>query len=234
MGEPTRYTPHPFPSRDERQDDGVPDLAVATFLAADPMSPRDWRGALSYARDQARHETDDWVNYCQKFVRSCYGIPALFSSAWTQWLGADAADKHPGGSPDDAPVGAALCYKGSGKFGHIMLAGRPFKSGTAAGWSNDLVAYGQISKVPRTAPTTQWGQGYLGYLTAVCGYDLRLKSTEPPKPRQTKPYAMIDVAIAKMQRALDTATAQSDDDDADVLRREILRLEKMYATLRRS
>lgn len=196
-------------------------------------SPRDFNEALKWAQGQAANPTADWTGYCQKFVRSCYGIPALFGSAWAQWLGADEEDRHVGGDPDDAPLGSALCYKGSGPYGHIVLAARPFKSGAGACWSNDLVKYGDIDKVHRDAAVTKWNQPYLGYLTAINHYDLRLKETKPPKPKQDKPYKAVAGAIDRLERALETAKRQKDREDAKALRQEIRRLERMYNTLRR-
>lgn len=196
-----------------------------------PLSPRTVEEALAFARAEHDNETQDWTNFCQRFVRSAYGIPALFSSAWTQWQGADPEDRHVGGSPSLAPLGSALCFKGSGPFGHIMLAARPVNDVPGA-WSNDLKRVGDIDWAPRTAPTSQWGQGYLGYLTAVNDYDLRLKEAKPPKPKHTKRYEAIAKAIDRMETALATAVGHKDIRDAKVIRAEIERLKEFYAELR--
>jgi hypothetical protein len=202
-------------------------------------SPKTYLEALEVA--QWWHEHPDapaptkngtWAGYCQAFVRTTYGIPPLFASAWAQWLGADEEDKHPGGVPSEAPLGAALLYKGSAPYGHIMLAARPFPAGTAAAWSNDLVAHGDIHKVSRTAPTSAWGQGYLGYLTAVNDYDLQLKTATPPKPKQNRRYEALAKAIDKLEQALATAKTNHDWQDARVLRDELKRLRALYAELR--
>lgn len=196
-------------------------------------SPNTYIQALEVAQREAADPSMDWSGYCQRFVRTTYGIPALFSSAWTQWLGADAEDRHVGGDPEDAPLGAALCYKGSGVYGHIVLAARPFANGVAAAWSNDLVAWGDIDKVSRTAATSSWGQAYLGYLTAVNDYDLQLKKARPPKPKQNKRYEAIDKAALRLEHALETALRQQDDRDVATIRDEIRRLRKLYTRLRR-
>lgn len=196
-------------------------------------SLRNYREALVYARGEHDHESRDWTGYCQMFVRTCYGIPAVFGSAWAQWQGADPEDRHVGGDPGDAPLGSALCYKGSSPFGHITLAATPFRDADAGMWSNDLVLYGKIDKVLRTAPTTHWGQRYLGYLTAVNDYDLRLREAKPPKPKQDKPYKTIEAAIGKMQDALTVARNQKDERDIKVFREEIARLKRLYAHRRR-
>lgn len=211
-------------------------------------SPNTLAQALQRAQAEAANPSTDWTGYCQKFVRTCWGIPPLFSSAWTQWQGADDEDRHVGGSPDDAPLGAALCFKGSGQYGHIELAARPFRDGSGAAWSNDLVRYGEIDKVLRTAAVTKWNQPYLGYLTAVNDYDLRLEQAEPPKPKHDKPYQAIDKAIANLERSMESlmrarATAKEQKDHADSqalaqeirdLRTEIKDLHVLYARLRRA
>jgi hypothetical protein len=188
--------------------------------------------ALLAAMHEHDHPSQNWKAYCQKFCRKVYEVPPLFSSAYTQWLGADPEDKHVGGHPDAAPVGALLCYKGSGKYGHIMVAANPFKSGTAGAWSNDLVRTGKIDKVSRTAPTTHWNQKYLGYLTAINHYDIA-KLKAKPKPKQ-RPYAAIYTSIEHMENALATAIRQHDVADQKVLRAEIARLKDLHTKLRRN
>lgn len=196
------------------------------------VSPNTWREALEVAKTEAAHPSQDWTGYCQRFVRTTYAIPALFSSAWTQWLGADDEDKHVGGSPASAPLGSALCYKGSGQYGHIVLAARAFSNGVPAAWSNDLVEWGRIDKVARTAPSTEWAQGYLGYLTAVNDYDLQLKTTKAPKPKHDKPYKALAKAIDYLEHARDRAKREKDWQDVAVLRDELRRMKKRYAELR--
>ena len=194
-------------------------------------APRALKERLAFARTEAQSPSKDWTGLCQQFVRMGAGAPPLFGSAWAQWLGADDEDKHVGGAPSDAPVGSAICYKGTGKYGHIVVAAVPFASGTPAAWSNDLVTYGEIDKVARTAATTHWGQAYLGYLTAINDYDLKFPV---PKPKQDKRYQSIDKAITRLDRALEIAKAQKDLTDVEVLDSEIARLKRMYDRLRRA
>ena len=68
------------------------------------LAPRSRAEALQFAREEHAEGSRDWTNWCQMFVRTCWGIPALFGSAWLQWNGADAQDRHVGGSPAEAPV----------------------------------------------------------------------------------------------------------------------------------
>lgn len=197
-------------------------------------TPNTWGEALHYAMGQAAHPSRDWTNYCQMFVRLCYGVPALYGSAYAQWLGADDANKHVGGDPNNAPVGSLLCTKGTNPAGHIYLAANPFKSGASGAWSNDLVVVGDIDKVHRDAPMTHWGHHYLGYITEVSGYDIDPKRKHPPKPKQDKRYLAVDHAITRMERALKTAQDQKDHHDIRLLKKEIKDLHELYSTLRHS
>ena len=200
-------------------------------------APRTVAEALDFAQAESRDETQDWTNYCQRFVRSCYGIPSLFGSAWAQWLGADPEDKHPGGAIEDAPVGAALCFKG-GTYGHIILAAHPGVASTSGGeagaraWSNDLVRRGDIDIVLRDDPIIHWGQEYVGWLSAVNDYDLQLAHRKPPKPKQATPYGRIGVAIDRLEGALETAVRLEDRKDAKVIRAEVRHLKEIHAALR--
>lgn len=197
-------------------------------------SPNTLPEALAFARAQRDHPTQDWKNLCQMFERMCWGIPALFGSAFAQWLGADPEDRHPGGDPLDAPVGAALCFKGSSAAGHIMGAAHPFRNGSSGAYSNDLVRTGKIDKVHRGDPVTHWGHHYLGYLTAVNDFDLQLdKPTPLPRPKQVR-YKAVEGAITKIGVALDTAKAQGDDGDVRLLSAELDDLQALYAKIRRN
>lgn len=190
------------------------------------LSPRTFDQALEFAQAEHADATMDWKGYCQRFVRMSYGIPSLFGSAWVQWLGADPEDKHPGTDPDDAPVGAALCFQG-GEYGHIMLAAR----GLGA-WSNDLLRVGEIDYVTdRNLPTSRWGQTYVGYLTAVNGYDLQLREAKPPRPKQ-KRYAAVARAIERLEDAVENAVRLGERADARKLRAELVDLRDLYDLLR--
>jgi hypothetical protein len=228
------YLPEPAPV-DHPQDDVLDALGLyhpESFGALPKVSPVDYLAALHNEREQHLNPTQDWTQFCLKLCRTVYDIPALFESAYAQWLGSDAADKHVGGDPNKAPVGAALIFKGSGAFGHIMIAARPFADGTPSAWSNDLVRAGKVDQVHRTAPTTAWGQAYLGYITAINGYDLDLTHGKPAKPKQTKHYVAIQHAIDNLKHAVDTAHADHDHADVIALHKQIDRLKHADQVLR--
>lgn len=196
------------------------------------VSPNDFRQALIFAQAQHAHPTQSWEGMCQSFVRKSYGLPGLFGTAYAQWLGVDDEDKHIGGNPDDAPIGSALCFKGSNPDGHIDLAARPFHDHDGGAWSNDLVTYGHIDKVLRSAPETHWGQKYLGYLTAVNGYDLQLKVDKPAVPKHDKRYKAIEAAIESMEHALARAQKEHDTAETSMFEKEISDLKALYSKAR--
>lgn len=196
------------------------------------VTARNFQDALEYAQAQHAHPTKNWKNWCLVFVRSSYGIPAMFGSAYAAWVGAEPEGRHPGGDPADAPLGAALCFKGSGPFGHIDLAAR--QTGANGSWSNDIVHVGKIDKVPRNAPVKAWGHHYLGYLTEVNGWDLNLHAKKPAKPKQNKKYKGLAKAIDGLEDALRGAKNTHDAQDIKTFEAELKRLKEQYSKLRRS
>jgi hypothetical protein len=196
-----------------------------------PLTARTVDEALAFARRESADRSRDWTRYCQAFVRSCWGLPAFYGSARAQWLGAAGADKHEGGSPDDAPVGAALCWASS-PSGHITLAGRRAEDGTWGSWSTDIKRRGWPDWCPRDAPRSQWGQPYLGFLTSVNGYDLKLEEKDAvPELQEPVRYLQVQKAGDRLAQALATAQRRGDSDDAEVLTRELARLRRIYARL---
>lgn len=190
--------------------------------------------ALAFMRRQAETGAE-WRGLCQMLCRSSYGLGGGFGSAWLQWLGLPSDQKvvagAPGGSMYDAPLGAPLFFKGSGPYGHVMLKKRPNSQGAAQAWSNDLVVVGKVHAVAVNAPVVQWNQKYLGWGKSLNGVLLPLGG-DKPKP-QDKPYAGIEGAINALKAARETARKQKDWKDARRLSEEIVRLRKMYNTMRR-
>jgi hypothetical protein len=214
------------------QDDVLSAFATpAAFAATQKVSPVDYVKALGNERGQHANPTQDWYEMCLALSRTVYDIPPLFSSAYASWLGCDPDSKHVGGDPNHAPVGAALIYKGSGAFGHIMIAANPNGSVSGA-WSNDLVRKGKVDYVHRTAPTFVWGEKYLGYMTEINGYELDLTHGAPPKPKQDKHYKAVEKAIERLQAARDLAKHQHDQHDRDALNKQIKALHHLYSVLR--
>lgn len=193
-------------------------------------TPVDFEAALKFYRDQARNPTQSWDGFCQMLARMSYGIPALYGSAFAQWLGADS--KHKTTDLNQAPVGSFLCTKGANPAGHIFIAARPFKNGTSGGWSNDIVRQGEVDKCARNAPHDHWSHTNLGFILEINEHELDLTHGKPPKPKQNKRYEAVKVAIGKMEKALETAQRQKDHHDVRILTREINDLKRLYRNLR--
>ncbi len=201
-------------------------------------SPRSVEQALNWFQAEkhrpfgsAPTPSGNWGGYCLMDCRISYAIPALFGSAWAAWLGADDEDKHPGSDPSKAPLGSALIFQG-GSYGHIEIGARQTPTGDSGAWSNDLMRYGMLDHVPRTLATKKWGQKYVGYLSAINHWDLRLAEDKPAVPKQDKQYKGIERAIQKMENARDKALDQKDMADVKMIREELARLRKMYRTMR--
>lgn len=195
------------------------------------QTPVDFEAALKFYRDQARNPSQSWDGFCQMLARMSYQIPALYGSAFAQWVGADS--KHRTTDLDQAPLGSFLCTKGSNPAGHIFIAARPFKSGTTGGWSNDIVRQGEVDKCARSAPHSHWGHVNLGYILEINEHELDL-THGVVKPKQNKRYKAVEVAIHKVGVALDTAKAQKDAHDVRLLTRELNDLKRLYKNLRHS
>lgn len=234
LDEPTTYLLEPADTGFQDTDDVDAPTAPRLGLLGAPqkLSPVDFNSALAYEVEQHLHPTQSWQNLCQSLCRHAYQLPALYGSAYAQWLGLDPEDRHEGGTPDDAPLGAPLFFKGASPAGHVMNKRRPFKSGATSAWSNDLVRAGGVDAVLATAPTTQWGQNYLGHGTALNGYDLQLGTRKPPAPKQDQRYKAIDHAITVLGSSLDTAKRTHDKADVQALNAEIKRLQGMYDRMR--
>lgn len=146
-----------------------------------PLTPNDVEEALAYCRAQHRHLDpppqygSTWQGDCQAFCHVAYGLlVGGNATAYLQWLDLEPGHRHRTSDTSRAPLGALLFSKGSTRFGHIMIASRPLPDGTPAAWSTDLWATGQVGKVPRSAPRTQWGHRILGWGTEINGHRLDL------------------------------------------------------------
>lgn len=125
------------------------------------------------------------VGWCQKWV-----VAEIFGTgAVGDWDGDGAADAEDGWKkavrngkvvtaaqiPDINKIPAGLaCYwtGGRGDYGHAAVT-----AGNGFIYSTDLPTSGKVGKVPLTAPRTQWGLTFLGYvLVEGNGYTL----TDPP------------------------------------------------------
>lgn len=208
-------------------------------------TPRDYEEALLYLRQQAHHLSPPpqygltWHNDCQALAHVEYGImEGGNGSAYAQWLNTSPANRHPGGDPADAPLGALLCSKGSGPFGHIWTAARQFRrTDTDGGWGPDMNPneFGGVSKFRRDAPMTVWGHTYLGYITEINGWELDLSHTKKkPKPLQNKRYLRLQNIIEMYDRSIETAKKDRDKADVAALRKQQRAAKALYSKIKHS
>jgi hypothetical protein len=143
---------------------------------------RDVDAAIKWGRDQITNPTQDWTGMCQSFVRQCDGVEAWASSAINAWNSIPDSEKVAGGSPFDAPRGAAIYFAG-GSYGHVALCIGKTTSDKCL--SNDYVRTGKIDEAPRDFP--RWGLTYKGWSFFTPFGELRPGSSElwdgevPPK-----------------------------------------------------
>jgi hypothetical protein len=108
--------------------------------------------AIEWSRRQIDHPSQDWTNLCQSHVRQAMGVGAWAPSARDAWFTVPKSEKVSGGSPLDAPRGAAI-YFTAGSAGHVALC--IGKTTNDKCLSNDYVRKGRIDEAPRTFP--RWG-----------------------------------------------------------------------------
>jgi hypothetical protein len=125
------------------------------------MTARDADEAVANANARTSYES----GMCQQFVRGqCWEVPAVYGSAIEAWMGA--RHKHPGDR--NPPKGAPCFYKGSGEFGHVVIA-------KADGMrSTDCTTTGRVSDAALSWPEANWNAGYLGWTSDLNGVDLPL------------------------------------------------------------
>lgn len=164
--------------------------------------------ALAWARAQHRDGGREWAGLCLKFVRSCYGVDALYPSAAAAWEGARFKHRETDGAK--VPRGVPYFWTGGTQgFGHIVLS-----AGGGMCWSNDVTAQGGISLAPINEITTRWRQtprGWTEDLNTVRIWD----RPEPPV-----------VDVSDLQRAFEQDPARAGDEGTAGARRDVRRFER--------
>lgn len=134
------------------------------------LTPSNTEETLAYCRAQHRRVNppdkygSTWEGDCQAFCHVARGLlDGGNATAYLQWLDLEPQNRVATSDTSKAPLGSMLFSKGSSRFGHIMIAARPFRDGTPAAWSTDLWRTGRVGKVPRSAVRTEWGHQILGY-----------------------------------------------------------------------
>lgn len=132
--------------------------------------------AIAYAEDKISTGSTDFYRWCQRFVRSSYGIDSFQPEgqdtaflAWRDYVGG----KHEGDR--NPPEGVPVYWKGghphSGREdgdGHAAIS-----AGNGMIYSNDIGGKkGAISKVPLSMIEDKWGFEYLGWGESLNGVQI--------------------------------------------------------------
>lgn len=145
-----------------------------------------------YARAQHQHPTPptpsgSWIGFCQIFVRSCYGIAALWPSAASAWE--HAKRRHKTSNARAIPRGVPVFWTGgTGGFGHVALS-----RGDGSVWSTDFVRAGRVDVADIDAITRGWGLKLVGWTEDLNG----VRVWEPPRPV----FPHVDRATAQLEAA---------------------------------
>jgi hypothetical protein len=161
------------------------------------MSTRTPAQAIAAARRTTTFEPEK----CLVFVRTMFGVPALFNSAADAWRGAKF--KHPVSSGMQVPRGAPVFWTGgSHGFGHIAIG-----TGNGACWSSDAGGQGHTAKVNIDELTVHWNLDFQGWAEDINGvhvFDAAQHQKGASEPvvhlKQLKPDPRDDVRA--VQRAL--------------------------------
>ena len=122
--------------------------------------------AMSYARHQIHHPSQNWRSLCQSFSRKVWDLPAYAASAKLAWLTQPKTFKHrlPRLRRKQAianiPRGAII-YSTAGKYGHAYIATKHHAIST------DYKRTGYVDYAPRDV--ARWASVSTGIVGWVCG-----------------------------------------------------------------
>ena len=140
-------------------------MGAAPALAGAPAiggARRTVAEAVTAARRQVEHPSQNWLGWCLKFCRLCWGLPLLgIPNANAGWAGAvrrRTTVRH------GYPPPGALVFWAVGKFGHIALS-----AGGGLVYSNDILRAGKIDLVSIGKITSGWKAIYRGWTSDYCG-----------------------------------------------------------------
>ena len=103
------------------------------------------------------------ADWCLKFVRLCYGIPAREADAIAAWR--TAKHKHPQTDAAKIPRGYPVFWEGgSASHGHIAIS-----AGNGFCWSTDIRRTGFMDRVPIDEIRAKWGLTLLGWTEDING-----------------------------------------------------------------
>lgn len=171
------------------------------------MSPRTPAQAIAFARRTRTFPE----GLCLVFVRSAFGVSALFGSAAAAWRGAQF--KHPVSSGMQVPRGAPVFWTGGSRgFGHIAIG-----TGNGRCWSSDAGGPGRTAKVSIDELTDRFNIDFQGWAEDVNGVRVfdadqraRKQASHTVHLKQLQPDPREDVR--EVQRALKRRLPQATKD----------------------
>ena len=167
--------------------------------------------AISWGRNQITNPTQSWARLCLKFVRSCYGVNALYMDAGTAWD--KATYKHRTSDAGSIPRGVPAFFETPGTADHIVLA-----LGDGRCLTNDWSAPGTISVAKIADLERAWNAPLLGWTEDLNGVRVYTPKVVA-KPDPTDPRIVRARNLWREQGVIDTVLLseirKSGDDSAD-------------------
>lgn len=119
--------------------------------------------AQAWAEDQVTRPSQDWRQLCLKFVRTAYGLPAVYPDAGTAWDRAE--HKHETTDAASIPAGVPVFWRTPSRFDHVAFS-------TGGGWclSTDARRPGRVDRVRIDSITTSWDAQLLGWTEDLNGH----------------------------------------------------------------
>lgn len=129
----------------------------------------------TFLKGQHDKGVDTWGHLCLGLQRSARGLDAKYDSALDCWNG-QAHHQHKITTHNlvNVPYGAAIFYRDSGPYGHVVFfAGTHSKYGPVC-WSSDALGYGKVWLVSVHWFEAHWDMRMLGYSRQLEDKDLLL------------------------------------------------------------
>ncbi len=143
------------------------------------------REAIEFARAADKSMQTPYPRLCLRFVRKCWGLPAVYGTAKEAWQKAEVKHKYTGDTEDipwGAPVFSRPPNAPKDDPWHVFICGGHDKKGKRIFRSTDILTRGGVDVIHITAITEKWGQEILGWSEDLNGYKLNL----PKSPNQRK------------------------------------------------
>lgn len=128
--------------------------------------------AVAWAVKEHLTPSRDWTGMCLMFVRTCFGVAALYPSAGVAWQ--HTTRRHTTTPPPGVPV---WWTGGRSGYGHVAIS-----AGSGYVWSTDAVRRGKVDRVSIGSITRNWGLSYQGWSEDINDVRVYTPPVRPPKP----------------------------------------------------